>query len=164
MTTPTRFQCCLLKVGSPQHIVMWLSIFHFATSIGICEGVCICLVLALNIKNHVSYFEIHFNQYEWLSVTGSNPTRITRTGRTAIGHAARGGYADLLEIMLRACCPNGGDRAHRADTTAAAHADRANKNESKKIKTPDGMEALQWEEEIHSDTVVHDDEWSKLYM
>lgn len=88
------------------------------------------------------------------SFSGANATIVTSNGRSAIGYATFKGLPAILRILLRSCddsCDNG--------------------NEPKKLKldrdvdrTPDGMDGLQWEEEIQSSDIKSEDEWSKLYM
>lgn len=102
--------------------------------------------------------------------TDVNPAVIASYGKTAIGIACIHKRPHILELLLQACdsyiIPN----------------ERANVNEKKKLKrqddaatgndgnhTPDGMDDLQWEDEIElsntqpvNETTV-DDEWSVLY-
>lgn len=77
---------------------------------------------------------------------------MTSNGRSAIGYATYKGLPTILRILLQSC-------------------DDDNGNEPKKLKldrdierTPDGMDGLQWEEEIQSSDIKSEDEWSKLYM
>lgn len=102
---------------------------------------------------------------------GANPTVIISSGRTAIGLACLNKYANILKVLLESCAeyqPMGGvDR-----TEWSTDGDGDGGSEAKKWKriddenTPEGMEGLQWEDEITQQKAKEetvDDEWSVLY-
>lgn len=102
---------------------------------------------------------------------GANPTVIISSGRTAIGLACLNKYAHILKVLLESCAeyqPMGGvDR-----TEWSTDGDCDGGSEAKKWKridddnTPEGMEGLQWEDEITQQKAKEetvDDEWSVLY-
>lgn len=89
-------------------------------------------------------------------------------GRTAIGIACLNKHANVLELLLNSCKNHGPTMFGRDPGESEAkkwkrHTDR--EAPSNLEHTPDGMDDLQWEDEIEqpikADTV--DDEWSVLY-
>lgn len=105
-------------------------------------------------------------QYNFNFFPGANATKPTINGRSAVGHAAHHGHADLLEVLLRSCGTNGAPIKDRVITAENEEQDNDNdgQSEPKKMRTPDDTDGLQWDEEIPADVAVHDDEGSKLYV
>lgn len=89
---------------------------------------------------------------------GANATKITSNGRSAIGYATLKGLPSILKLLLCSC----EDNFNGEDTECS----EPKKLKTLKDRTPDGMEDLQWEEEIQDDFSKCDetDEWSKLYV
>lgn len=99
-----------------------------------------------------------------LLIAGANATKITFNGRSAIGHAAYQGYADMLDILLKSCSSKAIPKGRNNSNGEEDDDDSDGQSEPKKMKTPDGMDGMLWDEEIPSDVVAHNDEGSKLYM
>lgn len=98
---------------------------------------------------------------------GANPTQTAHCGRTAIGIACLNKHVDMLELLLNACAnylPS-----HYDYETGQSEAKKWKRHDRDDDQTPEGMDDLQWEDEIEQpqlepakeDTV--DDEWSVLY-
>lgn len=79
---------------------------------------------------------------------------MTKNGRSALGHATYKGLAKILELLLQSC----------QETTCCLYTDAKRTKPNEYEKTPDGMEGMQWEEEIPDSDDVCEDEWSKLYV
>lgn len=101
-----------------------------------------------------------------IEILGANPTQTASCGRTAIGIACLNKHLNVLELLLNACKNYG----------PAPYSYNSGESEAKKWKrhdregnlehTPDGMNDLQWDDEIEQPEPVKDtvdDEWSVLY-
>ncbi|XP_031623706.1 ankyrin-1-like [Contarinia nasturtii] len=98
---------------------------------------------------------------------GANPTQTALCGRTAIGIACLNKHVEALDILLKACVNY---QPSRFDyNTGESEAKKWKRHDIDGEHTPEGMDDLQWEDEIEEpmigtakvDTV--DDEWSVLY-
>lgn len=98
---------------------------------------------------------------------GANPTQTAHCGRTAIGIACLNKHVDMLELLLNACANY--QPSHYDYETGQSEAKKWKRHDRDDDQTPEGMDDLQWEDEIEQpqlepakeDTV--DDEWSVLY-
>lgn len=138
-------------------------------------------VLFFSTKKHK-----HWNIF--VTILGANPTTISSCGRTAIGIACLNKFHEILEILLQSCAEYKPRAILAQQSSYPASYD--DENETKRIRnlenalsyntssnhdgdmTPEGMEGLQWEDEIDqqrqhstqkSKDDVFDDEWSILY-
>lgn len=93
-----------------------------------------------------------------INISGANATIITSIGRSAIGYATLKSLPNILRLLLWSC-----EDSYNVDDNECSE---PKKLKPSKDRTPDGMEDLQWEEEIQDDFSKYDanDEWSKLYM
>lgn len=93
---------------------------------------------------------------------GANATQTALCGRTAVGIACLKKHVDVLELLLNSCA-NYEPTDYHYDMGESG----AKKWKPDGEQTPEGMDDLQWEDEIEQppmrkeDTV--DDEWSVLY-
>lgn len=106
---------------------------------------------------------------------GINPTRITNIGRTAVGLACWKGYPRILSLLLSSCSNSSGYGTTNATYgDGVSEAKKGRKHEATLVEelTPDGMDGLQWEDElsqnpntckIHVAPDEKEDEWSILY-
>lgn len=117
---------------------------------------------------------------------GANPTVTTATGRTPVGLACMKNYPDILSELLLACSNYVPYSSYDTTTGTSSNDKTTAVSEPKKWRkqhdtfenvTPEGMEGLQWEDEITSQTpkpdqieenantnkAEKDDEWSVLY-
>lgn len=138
------------------------------------EGKC------LNKKPKYTYF----NLFQYL--LGANPTTIISIGRTAIGLACLKKHPKILELLLKACLEQPTTFATYSSTDCDTSDGESDAKKWKKVDnqgfgdevvTPEGMDGLQWEDEIQnapqqsnsvandnkSKTDLNDDEWSVLY-
>lgn len=95
---------------------------------------------------------------------GANPTQIAACGRTAIGIACHKKHVNVLELLLNACKNSRNYDSGESEAKKWKWQNRDGNSDH----TPDGMNDLQWDDEIEQplpavkvDTV--DDEWSVLY-
>lgn len=103
-----------------------------------------------------------------IKIIGANPTQTSLCGRTAIGIACVNKHVEVLELLLNAC-ENYGPTSHYDYETGESEAKKWRRHDRDDDNTPEGMDDMQWEDEIEQplpetvkeDTV--DDEWSVLY-
>lgn len=121
------------------------------------------------IRIDIAQQEKSHSKIDFGPIQGANPTVIISSGRTAVGLACLNKFASILKVLLESCAdyqPTG-----NVDRTEWP-ADDDGGSEAKKWKrfdddnTPEGMEGLQWEDEITQQKVKEEtveDEWSVLY-
>lgn len=110
----------------------------------------------------------------FFNFTGANPTQPAGCGRTAIGIACLNKHVNVLELLLNACKNHGPQPYSYGVDSGESEAKKWKRHTEREASsnlehTPDGMDDLQWEDEIPNplpepvkvDTV--DDEWSVLY-
>lgn len=98
----------------------------------------------------------------YFTTSGANPTEISFFGRTAVGIACVNKHPEALELLLLAC-----KNCHLSREDGESEAKKWKPHDGD--KTPEGMDGLQWEDEIEqpqSELIKEDspsDEWSVLY-
>lgn len=107
-------------------------------------------------------------------LTGANPTLTTTVGRTAIGLACTKNNVDILRELLNSCTNHSTSCSREVNAYTGGEAKKWRKNSTPPVdnSTPDGMEGLQWEDEIVCPWQKHvsenetekEDEWSILYQ
>ncbi|XP_055375684.1 ankyrin-1 [Condylostylus longicornis] len=92
---------------------------------------------------------------------GANATKCTSYGRSAIGQATFKGYSEILSILLKSC-----EEEYVSLNGCSPKKPRTANLEFDIERTPDGMDGLQWDDEMQgvSNYATADDEWSRLYM
>ncbi|XP_055857259.1 ankyrin-3 [Episyrphus balteatus] len=92
-----------------------------------------------------------------LLLEGASATKKSSCGRTALGQAALKGHTEVLEVLLQSC--EEGDTVFNSRTVARC-------TDMEIDYTPDGMDNLEWDDEIDSDscTTSENDECSSLYL
>ncbi|XP_055921233.1 poly [ADP-ribose] polymerase tankyrase-2 isoform X2 [Eupeodes corollae] len=94
-----------------------------------------------------------------LLLEGACATKKSSCGRTALGQAALKGHSEVLEVLLQSC--EEGDTVFNSRTVARC-------SDMEIDYTPDGMDNLEWDDEIDFDsdscTASEPDECSSLYL